>query len=80
MLSNTTYQVFPITSETWDGTATTEALKTERLIKILEDGTLTVHFTVATDVAFTVTAGMDFYVNNDPDITSVTSTAAILMS
>lgn len=76
----TTYQVFPITSETFDGIATGETLKTERLVKALDAGTLTVHLTVGTDITLAVIAGMDFYINNDGNMDSVTSTASIMMS
>ena len=78
MLSNTTYQVFPITSETYVGTATAEDLLTERLVKALEGGTIT--FNYAVPIVVTVVAGMDFYVNDDGLCDDVTSTAAIMMS
>jgi len=75
-----TYQVFPITSETFDGTATDEDLRTERLIKALANGTLTVHLTVGTDLVFDVIAGQDFYIHDDGNMDTVTSTASIMMS
>ena len=76
MVSN--YQVFPITSETYVGTATTEAVLTERLVKALAAGTITVNY--STPVAVTVTAGMDFHIQDDGTDVTVTSTADIMMS
>ena len=74
----TNYQVFPITSETYVGTATTESVLQERLVKALAAGTLTINY--ATPVAISVVAGMDFYIHDDGTDVTVTSTASIMMS
>jgi len=75
----TTYQVFPITSETIEGTVTIETLKTERLIKALADGIITFHYD-AGDLAVAVLAGQDFYVHDEADCDTITSSADVLMS
>lgn len=78
MLSSTAYQIFPITSGTYVGTATTEALKELRIVKALADGNITINY--STPVVIAALAGMDFYIQNDGSDPTVTSAAAIMMS
>ena len=72
------YQTFPIHVNTYKGTATAEAPRTEKLVKAMEDVTITFTFTDASTLAISVLNGFDCAIGND--VQSITSDGAILLS
>ena len=71
------YQTFPITNETYIGTATAKLPFGERLLRANADGNITFTFPSG-NVVLTVNEGFDCVIS--ADCTAVTSTASILMS
>ncbi len=72
------YVVFPLSQNTFIGTAVAEEVKTRTFIHVQADGTLTFVFAQGNDLVVPVVSGMDFTIPEDA--LSLTSTADVLMS
>lgn len=73
------YQVFPVTSQTYSGTATAKPLFGERLVRVMGSCDVTFHQTGA-DLTVTITEASDFVCSADCTAITASDSVEVLMS